>query len=90
MPMLLVNFLVQINFLVLVIKGMLEMAPIVLVSISKICREFLEFFEQFDLVLRPSEILLETRSARSKIWLFKLARSIEPPLGLSYRYRDQV
>ena len=32
MPMLLVNLLVQMNFLVLVIKGMLEMAPIVLVS----------------------------------------------------------
>ena len=35
------------------------------------------------LVLRPSEILLETRSARSKIWVLKLARSLELLLGLS-------
>ena len=43
-----------------------------------------------DVVLRPSEILLETRSARSKIWVLKLARSLEPLLGLSYRDGDQV
>ena len=42
------------------------------------------------IVLRPSEILLETRSARSKIWVLKLARSLEPLLGLSYRDGDQV
>ena len=37
------------------------------------------------LVLRPSEILLETRSARSKILAVKLARSLEALLGLNYR-----
>ena len=36
-------------------------------------------------MLRPSEILLETRSARSKILAVKLARSLEAPLGLNYR-----
>ena len=46
--------------------------------------------KQCDIVLRPSEILLETRSARSKIWVLKLARSLEPLLGLSYRDGDQV
>ena len=37
------------------------------------------------IVLRPSEILLETHSARSKILGVKLARSLEATLGLNYR-----
>ena len=38
-----------------------------------------------DLVLRSSEILIETCSARLKILAVKLARSLEAPLGLNYR-----
>ena len=41
-------------------------------------------------VLRPSKILLETRSACSKIWVLKLACLLEFLLGLSYRDGDQV
>ena len=36
-------------------------------------------------MLRLSKILLESRSARSKILAVKLACSLEPPLGLNYR-----
>ena len=56
-----------------------------------LCRSVsLQLVVRYLLVLRPSEILLETRSARLKVWMLKLARSLEPPLGLSYRYGDQV
>ena len=41
--------------------------------------------EDLKVVLRPSKILLETCSARSKILAVKLARSLEAPLGLNYR-----